>query len=224
MLSFPRSDDNADHAGMMGKTPAARTRRAFGDISNRKIPATTASTPAPIKPLVHNKTTLKASHIPPQARTTSALSQFVVESSLSTSNNPVAPANNNKNDMDIVDDIERPAGRLWIQQHDYDDDSSDATSLSLEGAASMRHDILELLDQRWKNDRLWELQDEGRLVQQWEEHVTRVLQQDGDDGTSKTTGRQTHNRTSVCKSRLLTSRSCYDPHSCLPFSSFRHCL
>jgi hypothetical protein len=74
-----------------------------------------------------------------------------------------------------VDDIEKPAGRLWVDQLDYDDD----TSLSLPGAATLREDWAAADLARHKR-RLEQMDEtDQRADAALDELVAKQLQEDG---------------------------------------------
>lgn len=82
----------------------------------------------------------------------------------------------------LIDDIEMPAGRLWIEQ--LEDDIGDDTSLSLPGAATMREDWAAFTVRR--HERRIQLQDENdrRLDEAYDAFVAKQLQEEGKQNKS----------------------------------------
>jgi Fe-S cluster biosynthesis and repair protein YggX len=148
------------------KTPAAatKTRRAFGDISNRKkgeagqanksialgkTPANTLKL-APTNKKTPFQTTTKR-------RVNFALPPVEAEAETAAPK-PVSL------ECDDVDDIEQPAGRLWIQQQALLDAEDDTDVMSLEGAATMAQDLRTLLKQRHELRVQMEVEEFERLL------------------------------------------------------------
>jgi len=151
----------------VSKTPAtSKTRRAFGDISNRKKPATTgpaaksvsfAKTANVNKPSVKVTTKTPFGDAKNRQDQTSAVERRVelkLPPTLKKDDGVVAPKDHSKPDdksseldSSFVDDIELPAGRLWIEQQALDD-ADDETVLSVEDGKTLRARYQALFDER----------------------------------------------------------------------------
>jgi hypothetical protein len=167
-----KSSTTASKTPASTKTPAAatKTRRAFGDISNRKKGETGQANKSislgktPANTLKLAPTTKKT----PFQTTTKRRVNFAlppVQAEAATA----APKQVSLENAD-VDDIEQPAGRLWIQQQALLDAADDTDVMSLEGAATMAQDLRALLKQRHELKVQME-------VEEFERHLTDV-----DDG------------------------------------------
>jgi Fe-S cluster biosynthesis and repair protein YggX len=147
------------------KTPAAtKTRRAFGDISNRKKGATGQAS----KSIALGKTPANTLKLAPTTKktpfqnTTNRRVNFAlppVEAEAATA----APKPVSLEPAD-VDDIEQPAGRLWIQQQALLDAEDNTDVMSLEGAATMAQDLRALLKQRHELKVQMEVEEFERLL------------------------------------------------------------
>jgi hypothetical protein len=156
------------------KTPTAagtKTRRAFGDISNRKKGETGQQAN---KSITLGKTPANALKLAPTTKktpfqtTTKRRVNFAlppVQAEAATA----APKPVNLEHAADVDDIEQPAGRLWIQQQALFDAADDTDVMSLEGAATMAQDLRAVLKQRHE-----------LKVQMEEEAFDRLLADDDD--------------------------------------------
>ena len=149
----------------ISKTPAAsKTRRAFGDISNRKKAATgpAAKSVSFAKTTAFNKPSVKVTAKTPFGGTTNRPDQtttvkrsvsFSLPPSLKKGNDVVAPKAQSKADKSsevdssFVEDIELPAGRLWVEQQALDD-ADDETVLSVEDGKTLRERYRVSLDER----------------------------------------------------------------------------
>jgi hypothetical protein len=189
------------------KTPAAtKTRRAFGDISNRKKAAT--GQPNKSNTIVLGKTPANTLKLAPTTKKTPFQTvakersepelhfkrrvDFTLpgETKSQQAGAAIATAAPKSVSLDNsdVDDIELPAGRLWIQQQSLIDDADDDTDISLEGAATFVQDLRVMLKQR--HELKMQLEEE-----EFERHLTE-LDYDNDpsfahvflqDGKSKST-------------------------------------
>lgn len=136
------------------KTPAAtKTRRAFGDISNRKKAASAlqqqptagklaAAASAQIAPFKQN-TKRRVDFTLPQKETNKPKAKSI-QTAVTKSSTTKAPVVL----LEPVDDIELPAGRLWSQQQALDDAFDCANVISVEGVTTMAQDLDALLKQR----------------------------------------------------------------------------
>lgn len=191
-------------AGTVSKTPAApgKQRRVLGDISNRTgggglgnnnnnndIVPKKAQTPAshlkPRMPLSSTRKQVKATTTTPGLSKRPELAilprntQTKAASSYNNENKNRTKSTKAKSIVTFeepIDDIEKPAGRLWNDQPEYDDD----TSLSLPGAATMQEDWVDLCRARYSYS--LKLQDEAnaRADSALEEVVAKQLQEDGE--------------------------------------------
>jgi hypothetical protein len=151
------------------KTPAAtKTRRAFGDISNRKKGETGQ---ANNKSITLGKTPANTLKLAPTTKktpfqtTTKRRVNFALPPAQAEAETAAPkPASL---ECDDVDDIEQPAGRLWIQQQALLDAADDTDVMSLEGAATMAQDLRAVLKQR--HDLKVQME-----VEEFERHLTEV--------------------------------------------------
>lgn len=175
-MAMMRNDENAivhhKSATTVSKTPAAttktpvatKTRRAFGDISNRKKGDTVQAN----KSVTLGKTPANTLKLAPTTKktpfqtTTKRRVNFAlppVQAEAATA--APKPANLENSD---VDDIEQPAGRLWIQQQALLDAADDTDVMSLEGAATMAQDLRAVLKQRHELKVQMEVEEFERLL------------------------------------------------------------
>ena len=189
---------------------SSKQRRALGDISNRKqgkshnngggVSLKKAPTPGGLRILP----------LQPQQQRSSKRSEvsFLPRPTISSSTTKQAPlmtifpdANNNKSKApksilkrttntksstvmmdDAVDDIELPAGRLWIdQQADFDDDDDNCSlgSLSLPGAATLLEDYHPAVRKRHALRLKMTLEEERREQAAFEEYEKKLFEEDG---------------------------------------------
>jgi hypothetical protein len=149
-MAMMRNDENAvvNHKSLTtgSKTPAAtKTRRAFGDISNRKKAATVQAN----KSISLGKTPANTLKLAPTTKKTPFQTTTELQSKRRVNFNlpaTAAPKPVNLEESD-VDDIEQPAGRLWMQQQALFD-AADDTDISLDGVATMVQDLQAMLKQR----------------------------------------------------------------------------
>ena len=80
---------------------------------------------------------------------------------------------------DVVDDIEFPAGRLWIEQQDDFDDSISLGSLSLPGAATLLEDYHAAARKRHAARLKMNLEEEQREQLAFEEYQKKLLEEEG---------------------------------------------
>jgi hypothetical protein len=207
-----RNDENAvvrhqnkSGAAAASKTPATtKTRRAFGDISNRKKAASSVQLPAAGKQsLVGAKTPslikiasavvkktpfvdVKENGVVPKRRvdfllpqkesrgvdgTTNELQSKSVQSAAQTVHVDI--------DADPVEDIELPAGRLWIQQQALDD-ADDSSVISLKGAATMKQDMDAMMKTRHELKVQWEDEEFQRLLNESDTRFDEAFSQEGE--------------------------------------------
>lgn len=204
--------DENSIATTSAKTPAAsalKSRRAFGDISNRKQqqqhPSTTTVQPT-IKPATSSRaplqTNLKAvttiDKQPLQKEGTHV--EFLCSSSQSVtsatkSSTGIAHATKlnrivsfNTKDQEEgcqkeespIEDIEKPAGRLWSQQllndlQHYDDDDS----FDQEFTSSVRDDWVRFQRDCLEQENIWTDQEDERCMREMKEAVERLVDPDG---------------------------------------------
>jgi hypothetical protein len=159
-MAMMRNDENAVvHRKSLttgSKTPTStKSRRAFGDISNRKKAAAAQDNN---KSITLGKTPVNTLKLAPtikkapfqtiaNERSDSELqSKRRVNFTLpdaTAAPKPVEP------EFSDVDDIEQPAGRLWIEEQALlDAAGTDDTDISLEGVATMVEDLRAMLKQR----------------------------------------------------------------------------
>jgi hypothetical protein len=152
------------------KTPAAagtKTRRAFGDISNRK--GATGQANKANKSVTLGKTPANTLKLAPTTKKTPfqtttkrrvnfALPPVQAEAATAAPKLEVSLENAD------VDDIEQPAGRLWIQQQALLDAADDTDVMSLEGAATMAQDLRAVLKQRHELKVQMEVEEFERLL------------------------------------------------------------
>jgi hypothetical protein len=168
-----RTDENASLR--FTKTPAKNShttatttgnRRAFGDISNRKI---ARNTPGNTLEIGTSKPVKTTSNIPPTTVGSKKKQQqqpqqppLPLESSSNLGakiqptrrvefhvpeSDPVAEWNDSLEE----DDLEMPAGLLWHEQPDWDSYHDNNSVVSLEGAATLRQDTLAAVRNRHQN-------------------------------------------------------------------------
>ena len=197
---------DATGPGTVSKTPAAsgKQRRALGDISNRKGTATTglgnkhgAAAVLPKKTQAtprlglsssskKNKTSsagIPSSAVLPRTQVLKPSSKTVNILPVPNKMSSLQKATESKMKVTFeepVDDIEKPAGRLWEEQLAYDDDDSSETSLSLlPGAATLKEDWAAANMARYQH-RLQQLDEaEQREEVALDEMVAKQLQDDG---------------------------------------------
>lgn len=178
-----------------GKTPAATarsTRRAFGDISNRKKAhasttlgpakavsfASGADTTSVVKP-AKNK-----GFQPPQRTPFRPLSTNIQQNDVSLQ--PTSSKTSTKKselDLDSYGDIERPAGRLWVEEqalHRHEDDDDDST-ISLGDMKAYRKELLDMFEEgRLEDFELMQLEDDAIIAQSEKRVLDLHAQVDGD--------------------------------------------
>jgi hypothetical protein len=200
---------DATGPGTVSKTPAAsgKQRRALGDISNRKgtgattglgnsnkhgnaavLPKKTQATPrlAASSSSKKNKTSsagIQSSAVLPRTQVLKPSSKSVNILPVPNEMSALRKATETKTKVTFeepVDDIEKPAGRLWEEQLAYDDDDSSEVSLSLlPGAATLKEDWAAANMARYQR-RLQQLDDaEQREEAALDEMVAKQLQEDG---------------------------------------------
>jgi len=205
-------DENAMSNGgaSTAKTPAAsKARRAFGDISNRKLGGNNATTNKAKTPgAVLFKTTSKAPLQQPSANkkaaplesTSKPLNhqstkrvEFILPDSGAQAKEHSKPktivetSKPKTVDTEIYPEIERPAGRLWSQQRaevdlfngDVDDGSRYYADLSFEGADTIREDHAKCLRGRMQALIDYDLENEERCLQELYATSKRVVESDG---------------------------------------------
>ena len=92
----------------------------------------------------------------------------------------VAPKSILKNrHEDVVDDIELPAGRLWIEQQDDLDDSISLGSLSLPGAATLLEDYHAAARKRHAARLKMNLEEDEQELLAFEEYQAKLLEEEG---------------------------------------------
>jgi hypothetical protein len=170
-LAIPSLDENAvvtkSSSAAASKTPAtSKNRRAFGDISNRKkglsgkFEAAGAKTPSVVKQavprLVQFSKTNEVKLLPAQEK---PAVRFELKD------------NKFDDEDDSVGSMERPAGRLWVdEQALYGDDD---TAPSLEGVANIREDTRGLFEQSHRRRLEEEDKAEQRFVMGAEDELLR---------------------------------------------------
>lgn len=198
--------------GAMSKTPAAntnKTRRALGDISNRKgqnesiihsgtVAGATnlkkAPTPGGLRLFSQQKMAQQnqqrrstktskrpeVSFLPRSSSITQAPLVTIFPDAKSTKSHAVsAPKSILKNRLEeVIDDIEVPAGRMWVDQQDDYDDSS-IGSLSLPGAATLLEDYHAAARKRHAALLKSNLEEEQREQSAFEEYEKKLLEEEG---------------------------------------------
>lgn len=79
-------------------------------------------------------------------------------------------------DPDDDEEVEVPAGRLWMHQNVWAEDDASSVDLSLEGAKTGRAEILQALEDRYQRRLEWEQAEEEREARQLDDAVKRVFQ------------------------------------------------
>ena len=199
-----RSDENAILNVGSAKTPAAsKPRRAFGDISNRKVSGNSnhttlnkAKTPgtvlikttskAPLQQLSTNKAPVHSESKPQQKRV-----EFILPGDTKTEGSKpeatIVPSTSKNVEEEIYPDIERPAGRLWSEQRaeldiyngDVVDDGAPATELSFEGADCLRAEYLDCQRKRLQALLECDLENDEHCLQELYTMSKRVVESDG---------------------------------------------
>lgn len=156
--------NNGDMAST--KTPAAtKTRRALGDISNRKLNLNSSSKTSAANTIPKPVTTAKQ---PTVKKRSSPIKNIKVYANPTA--RKVVPLR-----FDDDDDIERPAGRTWAEQNH--EDSFDSTD-SLDADSSRIHwdEFFQKMD-RIHMER--KVQEEAQRLKELDEYVQRVLDLNG---------------------------------------------
>ena len=217
-IGFPLKTPGRKASGI-SKTPAAtKSRRAFGDISNRKIkldaPGKTPAAADPKQPLptksvkfevAQNST--KKSAIKQQRRVEFILPDKIKEQT------QVEPKQDLQEDDDEWTEVELPAGRMWSEQLDWDDYHHEEEESSL--VVEFEKDKIDYFRER-REAKLRAAEDEldNDLVR-IERDVWETINRDG--AFKKALTRAMHHLTTlvclfvclfVCYSRRFFGRSC----------------
>jgi hypothetical protein len=150
-------------------TTKNKSRRALGDISNRKSSRTNGNATAAAKAVGGagggSGATTKPIRVvvaPKQPAAKAVSFAMDVESEIGddfinkggsraaapTTPHPSKLQQQQRVEFDFDEDVEMPAGRLWVDQKWLDDDDGASVELSLEGAATAREDLMEALAER----------------------------------------------------------------------------
>lgn len=184
------------------KTPAAaagtsrQTRRALGDISNRKkdgpsatykpssfvatktravvkeVPRTSTKQVVALDDQVRGET--KPTATKKQLKSAVAPPKSSLEGQLTTKSTMVF---RKAVEIDFSEDIERPAGRTWKQQQALDDDD-DFSLPSMEGAWDARERFMAMLDRRHQNRLLADEEEEKEYEQAIDDEIARLAEED----------------------------------------------
>ena len=189
--------------GNTTKTPKSnKTRRAFGDISNRK----TGRTEPPLKSIaiqnssshsIQNNYTQNTTKATATAKRNKNIDMFpkkrvnfAIPSNdlsigeqlspppkalhLEQSNLSTKESTNNAAFSVFDEEVETPSGRLWIDNRDFHFD--DETAVSLEGAATAGEDLLAILNERHENRLAWEDEKHKQVLKMQDEKEAEFIE------------------------------------------------
>ena len=210
LSSVPSNNENAvlNSKQTANKTPAAssRSRRAFGDISNKKAPLASnggSKETVVLKPRNSGITTTRkqqslipnlSSTIPSKTRSQSKLPRRTINFPLPRTQLKLPEAATITKSSSItqslgspVDPVERPSGRTWLQQlenGDHDDDWSATSSVDEDFKRAMWEDWGESLRETHEEEKAKREQLEDF---EFQEHINRVMkeQEQGEFTTSR---------------------------------------
>lgn len=181
----------------LNKTPAmSKSRRAFGDISNHRNDTSKGGMPPKTPSLVlkPSKNTAAAKTLTKTVSknlTNKTATKRRVEFSIPTENLPAAKEESSRTvakelagidpeDPWFLEEPEKPYGRTYLEQLEFDKDDDEETVLSLEGASTLREDWEKMKEQRRKEYSEFREMEMQKQLEDLESQIQMFVKTDGE--------------------------------------------